>query len=256
MVTQTQIKPKGEVTRKKLLVLSVDDPKVINDKGTKKLCFKASDDSGHDYSYFTFRESLFESIKANATLDSEIETSTREYEGNTYTDRKVNQIFVGGEPVAQKKPFVNRGKSPEEIADIRAQCAFKLINQAWCAGKLNTDHPLIDRLMKFMDMSTASFPTVSRSAPAPVSADKAFDNLKSAAKPLVPGTDEWIKLKVKELNIDVALFLEFVNKNLHIPIEINPDKSPSLEKSLLGWKEADRMKIAQAIEAKEKKKPS
>jgi len=160
MVTQQTAKPKGEISRKKLLVISVDEIKSVGDKGAKKLPFKASDESGQHYLYFTFKTDLFETIQksVDASIDCEIETSQREYDGNIYTDRKVTQIFVGGEPVAQKKSFGGyRGRSPEEVASIETQCAMKMVCELTISGKINTESPLYGRLLHWLNIKTAGF---------------------------------------------------------------------------------------------------
>jgi hypothetical protein len=86
--------------------------------------------------------------------------------------------------------------------------------------------------------------------PLKTDSDKAFEKLESAGKPLVPGSNDWILLKVKELSIDVPVFMEYINKTLHIPIEDTLDKT--LHSPILT--EKNRADIAKAINAREKKK--
>jgi len=100
--------------RKSLTITQVEEIKKVGDKQIPKLSFKAKDGDG-EYSYFTFKSSLFEQIKAGQTINADVETSTREYDGNTYTDRRVVQIYLDGQPIAAKKGDFYRGKSPEEL---------------------------------------------------------------------------------------------------------------------------------------------
>jgi len=98
--------------RKTLTITQVEEVKKVGDKQIPKLSFKAKD-GDKELSYFTFKSSLFELIKVGQTINAEVETSTREWEGNEYTDRRVVQVYVDGQPVNVKGGY--RGKSPEEL---------------------------------------------------------------------------------------------------------------------------------------------
>ncbi len=110
-----------------LKVTEVSEPKEFGNKGSKKLVFKAKNPEGKELSYLTYRTTLFESIKVGAEIDAEVEIKTREYEGNTYTDRQVSQIFVDGQPLGgQKKQWQGRTDNPEQRQSIEMQTAAKI----------------------------------------------------------------------------------------------------------------------------------
>jgi len=130
--------------RIKLKIIEVGEPKSIGEKGAKKLTFKANDGT-RDATYFTFRISLFDAIKAGATLEVEAEITEREYEGNTYIDRKVNEIYIDGQAISTKAKQGRGqwGKSIEERTEIAAQVAAKEVGLCWREGKLEDNHPLV-----------------------------------------------------------------------------------------------------------------
>jgi len=80
------------------------------------------------------------------------------------------------------------------------------------------------------------------------SQDEAFEKLgrTEQEKEGVPGSDEWIKRKVSELNVDVDGFLKYINMYNHIPVEA------TLEKTLKRLEDAERAEIARLISEKEK----
>jgi len=101
--------------RKNLTIIEVKPIKKIGDKQIPKLSFRASDGE-RELEYHTFRSSLFDAVKAGEAIDADIEIKTREWEGETYTDRRVVQIYVDGQPLGGKKSGqFYRGKSPEEL---------------------------------------------------------------------------------------------------------------------------------------------
>jgi hypothetical protein len=132
--------------RKKLSILSVGTVVKVGERQVEKLTFKANDGTS-DMTFCTFHSSLFPLIKVGAALDCEIETKTREHDGTTYTDRNVNQIYVNGQAVAQKKGYFGNQNS----ASIEAQCVCKMINEAWIAGKLENEDPFVLRMKAFWD---------------------------------------------------------------------------------------------------------
>jgi len=101
------------IERKTLVVTSVEPIKKVGERQVPKLSFKAKD-GDKELSYFTFRQSLFDMVKPGQTISADVDTKTREYEGNTYTDRAVVQIYRDGQPIAAKPGF-RAGKSPEEL---------------------------------------------------------------------------------------------------------------------------------------------
>lgn len=100
--------------RKNLTITQVNEIQKVGNKQIPKLSFRAREnDNELAGMYFTFKSSLFELIKEGQTITADVETSTREWEGNTYTDRKITQVYVDGQPVSGKSQY--RGKSPEEL---------------------------------------------------------------------------------------------------------------------------------------------
>ncbi len=101
-------------------------------KGTwHKLTFTAKD-GDNTFSYFTYSQTLIEYIKkakAGDALDADVITSTREYQGNTYTDRQVVQIYVDDKGLSvsgtSKAPWQPRRDSPETRVSIERQCSLK-----------------------------------------------------------------------------------------------------------------------------------
>jgi Rieske Fe-S protein len=85
--------------RTKLTVTEIGETKPIG-KATKHT-FKANDGT-NTFQYFTFSEKIAGSIIVDAEIDVDIEVSSREWQGNTYTDRKVTQIYIDGEAVVKK----------------------------------------------------------------------------------------------------------------------------------------------------------
>ena len=100
--------------RKNLTITHVEEIKKVGDKQIPKLPFKAKD-GDTELVYFTFRSSLFEAIKVGQTINADVETSTRVWDGQTYTDRRVVQVYIDGQPIGGKGQQGYRGKSPEEL---------------------------------------------------------------------------------------------------------------------------------------------
>ena len=97
--------------RKNLTITQVNEIQKVGDKQVPKLSFRAREgDSELAAIYFTFKTSLFELIKEGQTINADIETEIR----GDYTNRKVVQIYVDGQPVSSKGTQY-RGKSPEEL---------------------------------------------------------------------------------------------------------------------------------------------
>jgi len=131
--------------RMKLTITKVSEITKVGNKQIPKLSFQATCKGGSDLSYFTFRGNLFETIQSSKEIDAEVETSSREHDGNTYVDRKVNQIYVEGAPVAIRGEGKGSwGKSPEERTSIEGQKAADITAQLWIAGKLDDTEEIID----------------------------------------------------------------------------------------------------------------
>lgn len=136
--------------RIKLQVTEVSEPKEVGQKGAKKLSLKAKSPDGKELSYFTFRTSIFEFVKKDASLDAEVEVKTREYDGNTYTDRQINQIFIDGNPVGgQARQWQGRGDTPEQRQSIETQTACKIIAELRVADILKDNSPEYQALLKW-----------------------------------------------------------------------------------------------------------
>lgn len=94
--------------RKILTITQVDEIKKVGDKQIPKLAFKAKDGDKESL-YFTFRSSLFELIKQGQTITADVDIEER----GEYTNRKIVQIYLDGQPIVGKGQY--RGKSPEEL---------------------------------------------------------------------------------------------------------------------------------------------
>jgi len=96
--------------RRVLVVTQVNPIQKVGDKQIPKLSFKAKD-GDNELSYFTFKSSLFEQIKAGQTINADVETEIK----GEYTNRKIVQIYVDGQPIVGRGSGSYRGKSPEEV---------------------------------------------------------------------------------------------------------------------------------------------
>ena len=132
----------------KLAITQVKEVQKIGDKGAEKLAFKAKNFEGKELWYSTFRKSLFPAIKDNVgkEIEADVEITNREVDGNIYTDRKVTQLYVGGEAVAKGQPskqgFQGYRDSPESRASIELQTAFKGVVELMVANIITRDEPL------------------------------------------------------------------------------------------------------------------
>ena len=100
--------------RKTLSITQVNEIQKVGDKQIPKLSFKAND-GDKELTYFTFKSSLFEFIKEGQAISADVETSSREWDGQIYTDRRIVQLYVDGQPIVGKRGDGYRGKSPEEL---------------------------------------------------------------------------------------------------------------------------------------------
>ena len=179
----------SKIERRTLTVVAVQEVVPIGDKGIQKLPFTAKDETGIERGYFTYRKTFFSAIKKDAVLDCEVETSQREVQGNIYTDRKINQIFVEGEPVKPQGGYQRAGRSPQEIWSIEQQVAVKEVGDwlraekpskplpqelfdsyvAWLQTRLNTKVPAV------VETSPKKEPAAAKPSVMPVIEQPTFD---------------------------------------------------------------------------------
>jgi len=124
-----------KIERKNLTITHVEEIKKVGDKQIPKLPFKAKD-GDTELTYFTFRSSLFEAIKVGQTINVDVETSTRVWDGQTYTDRRVVQIYVDGQPIGGKGQQGYRGKSPEELEQTARTMSLSYAKDLAVADKI------------------------------------------------------------------------------------------------------------------------
>ena len=135
----------------KLAITQVKEVQKIGDKGAEKLAFKAKNFEGKELWYSTFRKSLFPAIKDNVgkEIEADVEITNREVDGNIYTDRKVTQLYVGGEAVAKGQPskqgFQGYRDSPESRASIELQVCLK------CACEIAKENDTIETIISYAE---------------------------------------------------------------------------------------------------------
>ena len=146
---------KGTDSRLKLTITEVKERQSVGDKGAVKLGFFATEGDGKALSYFTFSTRLFETIEGGKgkEIDCDVNVSTREWERDGdiqhFTDRKVTQIYVDGQPVGGQKRQWNQD-SPETRASIEAQKRADITAQLWIADKFNEKSPEVIKLRKWL----------------------------------------------------------------------------------------------------------
>jgi len=125
-------KDKGTNARLKLEITEVSEPKDIGKERTwMMLEFKAKlEDADKAHTYKAFNEKFFEHIKKGETIDCDINittnTSERDGEPITFTNRKVTQIYIDGQPVNVRQSGGGRWQdNPETRASIETQTAVK-----------------------------------------------------------------------------------------------------------------------------------
>jgi hypothetical protein len=138
----------GAQMRTKLTVIEAKEPQSVGTKGAQKLSFWAKQDGdSRQYVFFTFRRSLFPHIKPGE-LDAEVEVKENTYQGETYIDRKVTELYIDGQPISNKQFFAGRFGSSD--AQVAARIAADLLIQkiishdhelskallSWCESKL------------------------------------------------------------------------------------------------------------------------
>ena len=210
--------------RKNLTIIELKEIEKVGDKQIPKLSFKATDGDGEHW-YHTFRTSLFEAIIKGQTINADIETSTREYGDNKYTDRRITQIYLDGQPLGGKKqqPYY-RGKSPEELTLSARSYALAYAKDLAVAQVISLKEVLVvaddfvEWLKESMEETPKSKAQAAKSKPEPVEAPE----VPVASSP-VPQSEsyidmDWLKESLKTLqgnpetakgwrNTDVILYL-------------------------------------------------
>ena len=148
-----------EKKRQILEISHVEKRQPIGDKGAVKLGFTAIDKvAGQQLKLCTFKKSLFETIEGavGKSLECEYLITHREVDDIIYTDRKVEQVFVNGQPVATDKGYSGgRGswnsKTPDQVAaerdSIEKQTAFKGVIDLMVGEVITLDNDLAVRAM-------------------------------------------------------------------------------------------------------------
>ncbi|MAH46899.1 hypothetical protein CMI37_13800 [Candidatus Pacearchaeota archaeon] len=152
----------------KLQIKTAKDPETFGTSGARKVEFFALNEGGETLEYKTFKPALFDAIKENegkGTIEVDMEVKTR----GEYTDRVVSQVYVGGSPVGTRQGggsgYRGGGKSPEEVASIEAQVAFKGVVDLIGNDHLDSDSELGKKALNWADKKLDQVP-VARSQPA------------------------------------------------------------------------------------------
>jgi len=132
--------------RLKLTVTDVKEPRKAGQG--EFVQFFATGPDNKTLNYATWHKSSYQYIKKGAVIDCEIETSVSEkkdqFTGENYISRNLNQLYIDGKPVIEKKQGPGRswGKSAEELKADRAS------NEAMVAVKAITDLEIAGRSVK------------------------------------------------------------------------------------------------------------
>ncbi|MGA2669986.1 MAG: hypothetical protein ABSF21_00995 [Dehalococcoidia bacterium] len=188
--------------RKNLTITEVEEIKKIGDKQFPILPFRVKGQE-EKHSYFTARSSLFEAIKVGQTIIANVETEQR----GEYTNHKVVQIYLDGQPVSVKKEGY-RGKSPEEIEQsVRSQCCSYAKDLA-VADKIPVVEIINQADVFYNWLKKNGLPK----APEPKLGTEIFDSPegKSTAPITKPNIDmDWLKESLETLNwTDVSKWLK------------------------------------------------
>ena len=203
------------MTREALTIIEIKDVKEVGTKGAQVLAFKARGKDGKELWYSTFRRSLFDAIKPGRSIAADVEVKTQEREGATFTNRQVNQVYVGEQPVAVKGQFQgyrNSGKSPEEIASIEQQVAVKALTELMVAGKIPIDSDEGVLMLAWCRMRLAP---KQKSAASPQHTELKTKPTRVKVTPEM--TKVWVHIResVKELGWDNDEAREFIAKHFH-----------------------------------------
>jgi hypothetical protein len=114
--------------KKKILITSVSEPKSgVSAKGPWTVWNFKGDDGGSELGYQTMSKVIGPKLIVDLECEIEFETTQRVSGENTYTDRKVSQMYINGEAVVQKGEFKGKGEfkrqddSPEKRLSIERQ---------------------------------------------------------------------------------------------------------------------------------------
>ena len=165
--------------RTKLTISEVKDIQKVGQKQIPKLSFKANNEW-----YFTFSTRLFEFIKQGQTIDCDVRVREREWEGNTYTDRQVIQIYdERGQGVVGGGKSGYGGKSPEQIREerisIEGQSALYELGTAIREGLVPVEDEIVKVYLSLLKKKVLTYagqalpppmdiPTLEATAPLPI----------------------------------------------------------------------------------------
>jgi hypothetical protein len=144
--------------RLNITVTEVGEPRPISPGGAHKLSFKARTPDGRELPFFTFASRLFPHIKLGP-LSADVETTTKDTAGGTFTDRRVTQVYAEEPPPSLPTPGPSRLQGPmaqsagptrppgwqprmDNSASIEAQTAAKIGGALLAAGSITLADPL------------------------------------------------------------------------------------------------------------------
>lgn len=184
----------AETKRMKLEIIEVKERQPIGDRGAVKLSFKAKIEDKELW-FFTFSTRLFETIEAGKgqTLEVDVVISTREYDGNTYIDRKVTQIYKDGQPIAVSSGGRQYGKSPEELQLSRRSFALSYAKDLAVAKLIEVKDILTKAENYYRWMGEGTISTALKTTP-----KDTVKKTTTAVKPTTPDTEQ-AELDSKEL---------------------------------------------------------
>lgn len=122
-------------------ILEVKEVAEVGERKIPKLPFKVKVND-KEFWYFTFSKRLFETIQQGQgkTCKADVEISEREYNGDTYIDHKVTEIYIDGQPVGGKSGGFRRGgSSPEELELKRKAYALSYAKDLAVADKIKVN---------------------------------------------------------------------------------------------------------------------
>jgi hypothetical protein len=141
------------IEKKKVTITEVKEPRHFeskdrngNPKQRTAYSFKAKGEDGKELLYQTFSDTIDKAArdqKPGLPVEVEYEVKTREWDGNTITDRNVSQMWVDGKPVREDKPHTGtswqrQDESPEKRHSIEKQ-AFMEFGPGVAESKIPDD---------------------------------------------------------------------------------------------------------------------
>lgn len=199
----------AKTERKKVKVVEIGERKPFGDRGASKLDFKVlvAGEGDKPLTFQALNNSFDEHIKKDAVFELEWETKVRETaDGSTFTNRKVIQIYIDGQPVKGKEQYrgYSRGDdSPEKRASIESQMAANIVKdliiseffttddeevkdlRKWLRAKLNHGRPdkVEQKPPKIEKAEVVSSQPIKEEKPEPITASEDFDNLGREPEP-------------------------------------------------------------------------